>query len=1296
MNINVFGARENNLKDINVNLPIGKIIGITGVSGSGKSTLAKDVIAKIGYKNYALNVPTSEKNFITDDSIIDVDAVENLPATLMIDVINSINNPKSTLSTVTGIHYILRKIFSQFGVMKCPQCGEIVEEDVADILKKMSCPLLFELKLDSKYADRLKKIDSICDVEKIIYFDEDGKITTKKSLQKYCYIYVDKKDRGIKSLITKAREKVGVSLKAQIDDKYTTIDLETQVLCSKCNYVLPKKTMKLFSFNLERNEGGGACNYCNGSGKEISINWEQLITHKDKPINNGGIKLIGEKGLKYTTVTEKFLEAVAKHFSFSLEMSYVELSEKQRDVLLNGSSEVIKYIDRQGANDGKKEEAFMGIIFYLKESLKSGKGKKELEDYLEVQDCPHCKGTRLDSVVQNIKVQDYSIQEFLKMTIEELLIKVEELIKNLKNQMAYKYLVELKNKLEVYKRVGCGYLTLDRESSTLSGGELQRLRLCTFIGNQVNNMCIILDEPTTGLHARDINCITQIINELKQRGNTVIIVEHNKQLLRECDYLVDLGVGGGKEGGEVLFSDMYENINNYSTATTSFLLEDHHILPAIRDAQSEKKDKMIVFENISANNIHNQTVQMPLYKLIAICGVSGSGKSSFVNKVLIPKIKEDPKAFKVKGIENLGQKNGVKSTVSNVGSLLDINDKIAKLFVGIQKELNQSCFMINSKEGKCPICEGKGNISDNGADQVCPECEGKRFNEQVLKVRYKSFNIHEILNLPIAELAQVMANEKEIHEILFNCIEIGIDYLTLMRTSKTLSKGEIQRIKLVATLASNKKNYIYVLDEPTKGLHNSDIERLYRMICRVIEGNNTVITIEHNLDFIMKSDYIVEFGPESGKNGGKVIYNGEKDGIMKCQTPTASTMAGISRVNKISTPELDEDMCIRIDDTYINLEKNKVNVISIASKEIDLLSNHMNYNYLKGISPAANLITSTLSVENEIEVKNIPVIRVISPTKRLYAKNIRVIDILNIENAVATLFINSMHEEREISKQVFNVNSKVGKCKVCKGTGEIETVDLQLLLKDGLLNAETEKLLKKRTNYTLAKKYLKKDYKIDIAQNYNEMSEIEKQIFIYGDRTKKFKDKSKEYYWEGVNKLVIKQLNYYDSKALIADVKASKHSRECSVCKGRLLDTNYRGVTIDNIDFYSFLRLPIERLGELVVRNNNLEGKSAVNKLIDVSSIFKKFELGHLTLSTSIEQLPLFEKMMLQYMSYRLNNIYGSVIAFDGMAWIKNSPLREKFMEDLIELSKQNTIIINVSIDDRMKIEEELDSYGKN
>ena len=706
MEILVNNAYANNLKNLDAKLPIGKVIGIAGVSGSGKSTFVKEVISAYGAQNYAFSLPMFERGLVASNTIVSVESIDNLPATLMIDVVNSVNNPNSTLSTISGIHSLLRELYFLHGNYHCPICNNQVENNTFDIVPNIPYSAFVDVKCDARYNERVTAIKENFIIQKTEYYDKGNKSQMKKIKDGYARFFLTVDSKKLSKVAQTLKRCANISLRIMLLENNSIVDTGIHTICKHCHTVLPKKSKKLFSFNISEQDGGGACIRCSGSGRIITCNIQSFIS-QDVPMNNGGIPTITDKGIQYTTVTEKFLDAVAIKYDFSWNSTFRELNEIQQRIVLDGSEELITFTDRRGSNGGKKSEQFLGFRTYTVESYRAGKGTAKLSKYVQDEVCPECNGNRLDKITEYITYRGTALRHLLSLNLHELGEKTDDWITEAAPDERV-ILEQIKAKVSIYEDVGCDYLELNRQSTTLSGGELQRLRLCSFFSGNVTNTCILLDEPTTGLHQKDIEKIAALLHKFKIMGHTVILIEHNKQILSTCDYILELGPGGGAEGGKIQSSDWLEGSDrNYKKFSILSNITTNNE-PAVI-ISSDFKSKTIHMEDFSALYIKHQSVAFPMNNLIVICGVSGSGKSTFVNHCLIPYLSANGKKLGIKHIENLGQKNAARTVTSNVGSLLEINDKIAQLYAKTSG-LGQGNFMINSSEGKCPVCGGKGRI----------------------------------------------------------------------------------------------------------------------------------------------------------------------------------------------------------------------------------------------------------------------------------------------------------------------------------------------------------------------------------------------------------------------------------------------------------------------------------------------------------------------------------------------------------------------------------------------------------
>lgn len=1271
MEILVNNAYANNLKSIDARLPIGKVIGIAGVSGSGKSTLVKDVISAYGAQNYALSLPMSERGFIASNRVVPVDSIDNLPATLMIDVVNSVNNPNSTLSTITGIHSLLRELYFLYGEYRCPTCNNQVENNVFDIISRIPHSAFAEVKCDARYNDRVNAIKENFVIQKTEYYDKDDKRQAKKVVDGYVRLFfeVDPNKLGMADQTLKSC--ANMSLRIMLSENNSIVDTRIHTVCKHCHTVLPKKSMGLFSFNVSAQDGGGACIRCSGSGRVMTCNVQSFVC-RDLPMNSGGIPTITDKGIQYTTVTEKFLDAVALKYGFSWNSTFGELNKLQQKIILDGSEELITFTDRRGANGGKKSERFLGFRTYTVESYRAGKGTATLSKYVQDEVCPECKGNRLDGITEQITYRGTTLRQLLSLSLHELGEKANTWITEVAPNERI-ILEQIKARVSVYEEVGCDYLELNRQSTTLSGGELQRLRLCSFLSSNVTNTCILLDEPTTGLHQKDIEKLVALLHRLKTMGHTVIIIEHNKQILSTCDYILELGPGGGDEGGEIQSGDWLEGTDKdckkfgvLSNITANN--EPAVIIPV------DSKSKTIRMDDFSALYIKHQSVAFPMNNLIAICGVSGSGKSTFVNRCLVPYLNDNGKKLGIKHIENLGQKNATRTVKSNVGSLLGINDKIAQLYAKASG-LGKGNFMINSNEGKCPVCGGKGHIAiEEGVDETCPNCEGRMFSEEVLQNTYEGLNILEFLQTSLKQIIPLVQNDKKLSKLFSLCEQIGVGYLSLARSSKTLSKGEIQRIKLVNVLSNAEKDSIYILDEPSKGLHPFDINKLLSIISEIIKSGNTVIAVEHNVDFISHCNYAIEFGPLSGKNGGRVVFSGNVNSL-KC----ADTFTGKALQGKGVQNEYNKDSHLEISDGNddiqlpgnIIIQRNAINYVSVRPVDMDKFFIYTNGEYLKAALPANTFFLKWQDDADQLIGCKTPVIRQVRIGNISFGRKARIVDALGLHAFISRYFM-PISSKPVLGKyfvpDAFSPSSSLGKCPICKGTGELEQFDFSLAFSNGVIHLSVEELLRKRTNYTIAKKHLKKDYGLDIFRPLGDLTEEEKTVLLFGDRRRKFYDKSKEYYWEGLNRLVMKELRYIEDKTLAEKIRTSKCVSPCMACNGTLLSKTYRNLDHSAVGYNQFMRCSFNDLFKAI--KNDI---SANHQLIRAIEVVVALGLGHYNCFTKISNLGKEEQALIQLAAYLIHPIFDSIIVVDDTL-IRSCASVEAILK---EITQNCTVIIN-------------------
>lgn len=1240
MEIYIKNAHANNLKNISVKLPLGKIIGVSGVSGSGKSTLVKDIISAYGVQDYMLSLSMFQRSLISDAHVVPVDQIDNLPVTILIDVVNSITNPNSTLSTVTGIHTLLRMLYSKYGKYTCPNCGCKISNEIFEVLDTIPHRLFAEIKYDAQYNEKINSIKTNFIVEERQYFSADNVQQPRKTKDGYARIFFKSNFISDKKNAQVLKRCANTSLRILLNDNIIA-DTRIHTLCPSCNCVVPRKSMSLFSFNILAQDGGGACPVCMGTGRVLTCKSENFIQN-DLPMNKGGIPTITAKGIRYTTITEKFLDVLASKYHFSWDSTFQELTEPQKKIILNGTQEEIEYTDRKGANGGKKSEVFKGFITYTIESYSSGKGQAVLEKYIDNTLCPNCNGMRLNPLTDSILYRNIPLKKVLSMNLHELGQTILSWSQSASDQEKI-ILKKIHESIKLYGKVGCDYLELNRQSSTLSGGELQRLRLCTFLSSDIVNSCILLDEPTTGLHPKDINQLLSLLYELQHKGHTIVLIEHNRQILSKCDYIIELGPKGGDAGGKLQFhgdSVEYKNTVKQVDYFHKAIRNDAFVL-------NNQETSWINMNDFSALYIKHQSVHIPQNSLVSICGVSGSGKTTFVNQCFSPYILQNAKKLSITKIENLGQKNSVRSTVSNVGSLLNINEKVAQLFAG-HTSFSKSCFMVNSQEGKCPMCRGRGKIVSDNTEELCPVCEGKMFSPEILSVSYENKNILQYLQTPIDQLVSVPCEDKKLNNIYKCCLKMGIGYLTLLRTSKSLSKGELQRVKLVDALSNVSSRNVYILDEPSKGLHPDDLQRLLDVIHEITARGNLVVAVEHNLDFLLQSDYIVEFGPSSGKNGGKVVFQGNIKDLLKSNTPTCVAIKDIlsQKIEASTEKQMQENIDRqKIVLNGINARRNQINFLDLSSQDMQELFEYTNREYLTTLLPSSGFLFGNNVTENyKIQRNTLPVIRPVDLSNTTYGRKARIVDTLSLYAVISKIysyFYKLENPDLSVSLEVFSPGNSVGKCTTCKGKGEVEKFNFDLAFDNGILCKDVIQLLRNRTNYAIAKKHLKSDYGLDISKPLDQLTCEEKRVLLFGDKSYTFFEKDKEYYWEGINRLITKELKYMSNEELSEQIRLSKSVASCPVCSGELLKSKYQLKSNKStfISYSDLMKINFSELTTILSSNDPLF--SAIH---NAASIMSDFGLGGKSLFTKMSSMSLKEQSIVQLVSYLVHPIQDSII----------------------------------------------------
>ncbi len=918
----VKGARENNLKNVSIELPKNKMIVMTGLSGSGKSSLAFDTIYAEGQRRYVESLSAYARQFLGGSEKPDVDSIEGLSPAISIDQKTTSNNPRSTVGTVTEIYDYLRLLFARVGTPYCPNHNiPISSQSVEEMTNKiMEYPLGTKMIILSPVVhgekgthkdllDKLRKEGYIRVRVNGEMYDLSEDITLDKNVKDKIDVVIDRivlKEESRSRLFEAIEQSTKLSngkVVIQIlgEDKKEIVFSE-QFACPHCEFSLPELEPRLFSFNAPY----GACPECKGLGIKLQIDPDLVIPDKSLSINEGAIKTLSDD---QENMDYKKLQCVCKHYKIDMDKPFSKLTKKQKDMILYGSDEVIHFnYSTKSGNIMNSKSFYEGIINNLQRRYMETSStwiREWLENYMIEYECDTCKGARLNDDVLQVKVGGKSIYQVTKMSIKELVNFFSKLkLSKEKQEIAKLILKEIEDRLNFLKNVGLEYLTLSRSAGTLSGGEAQRIRLATQIGSHLTGVLYVLDEPSIGLHQRDNEKLIKSMLEMRDLGNTLIVVEHDEDTMRACDYLVDIGPGAGDQGGQIVAQGTPEEVmKNENSITGQYLSGKKRIeIPKIRRKGNKKYLKI---KGAEEHNLKNIDVDIPLGTFTCITGVSGSGKSSLINEILVKKIsqelyrsKEKPgKHKKILGIENIDKivaisQNPIGRTPrSNPATYTGVFDDIRTLFTTTKEAkmygFEKNRFSFNVKGGRCEACRGDGvkKIEMHFLPDVyvpCEVCHGTRYNRETLNIKYKGKNIAEVLDMRVKEALEFFDNVPKIKQKLQVLEDVGLGYIKLGQSAPTLSGGEAERVKLAKELQKKATGKtLFVLDEPTTGLHTDDIKRLLAILQKIVDNKDTVVVIEHNLDVIKVADYIIDLGPEGGDEGGQIVACGTPEEVAK-------------------------------------------------------------------------------------------------------------------------------------------------------------------------------------------------------------------------------------------------------------------------------------------------------------------------------------------------------------------------------------------------------------------------------
>ena len=924
--IYVKGARENNLKNIDVEIPRDKLVVLTGMSGSGKSSLAFDTIYAEGQRRYVESLSSYARMFLGQMEKPDVDYIDGLSPAISIDQKTTSKNPRSTVGTVTEIYDYLRLLWARVGVPHCPHCGKEIQQQTIDqiIDQLMALPeatriqilapvvrarkgehaKIFEDARKSGYV-RARVDGSLYELTEEIKLEKNKKHDVEIVVDRLV-IKEDIAQRLTDSVETAAGLAGGIVI-VNIVGEDRDILFSQNYACEECGISIEELTPRMFSFN----NPYGACPTCTGLGSQLKVDPDLIIPNRELSLLDGAVTASGWNNIKGDSISRMYFEALAQKYKFKLTTPVKDLSAEVIDVILYGTKgEKLKLTYDRERGQGTLHQAFEGICNNLERRYKETQSdamRRDLEECMSESPCPDCGGRRLKQESLAVTVGESNIDAFTRSSVVQALDFLDTLeLSEQKMRIAERILKEIRERLGFLRSVGLQYLTLNRAAATLSGGESQRIRLATQIGSSLMGVLYILDEPSIGLHQRDNDMLLATMKRLRDLGNTLLVVEHDEDTMRAADYIVDIGPGAGVHGGEVVAAGTAEQVMNTPGSITGDYLSGRKKIP-VPTQRRTGSGKVLTVRGAAENNLRAVDASIPLGTFTCVTGVSGSGKSSLVNEILFKRLAADLNRMKVRpgkhaGLEGeefldkviaIDQSPIGRTPRSNPATYTGLFNDIRELFASTQdakaRGYGPGRFSFNVRGGRCEACSGDGllKIEMHFLPDIyvpCEVCKGKRYNRETLEVRYKGQNIYEVLEMTVEEALPFFENLPRLYNKLLTLREVGLGYVKLGQPSTTLSGGEAQRVKLATELSKRSTgSTIYILDEPTTGLHTADVHKLIEVLQKLVDTGNTVLVIEHNLDVIKTADHVIDLGPEGGDGGGYIVCTGTPEDVAACE-----------------------------------------------------------------------------------------------------------------------------------------------------------------------------------------------------------------------------------------------------------------------------------------------------------------------------------------------------------------------------------------------------------------------------